>query len=207
MRLWTLLPACAVLLVLGQAHGKGRDPTKEEDCCTALLIEGEEGSLDAAGKYLLPNMCRGEPAPAMACPQLWFQSPAISDNDIGEPARLAFQQQSDFRADESCSPFEWEQRCPPGATMLLSKKRGGCRAAGCIAATMEGELTAQLINVGRDVEGEAAIQAAILRAVTAQETAFLQAAKPGTPKTFYMHVSGLQRAFSKASQRIREGEK
>ncbi|CBJ33529.1 hypothetical protein Esi_0506_0016 [Ectocarpus siliculosus] len=147
MRSWTLLLVCAVLLVLGQAHGKGRDPTKEEDCCTALLVEGEEGSLDAAGKYVLPTICRGEPAPAMACPQLWFQSPAISDNDIGEPARLAFQQQSDLRADESCSPLEWEQRCPPGATMLLSKKRGGCRAAGCVAAAMEGELTAQLIDV------------------------------------------------------------
>ncbi|CAN0415342.1 unnamed protein product [Ectocarpus sp. 12 AP-2014] len=52
---------------------------------------------------------------------------------------LAFRQQADLRLAPSCSPMEWEKRCPPGATMLLAeKRRGGCRAAGCVA--VDGEL-------------------------------------------------------------------
>ncbi|CAB1100426.1 unnamed protein product [Ectocarpus sp. CCAP 1310/34] len=54
MRAWSLILACVLPLVL--AHGTEDDPinTPEGDCCAALLVEGEEGSLDAAGKYRLP---------------------------------------------------------------------------------------------------------------------------------------------------------
>ncbi|CAM9563764.1 unnamed protein product [Ectocarpus sp. 4 AP-2014] len=195
MRAWTLALACVLPLVL--AHGTEDDPinTAEGDCCAALLVEGEEGSLDAAGKYRLPAICRGVPFP-VACPQLTF----TNDRNInGEPAwLLAYKSQADIRQHPSCPPVEWEQRCPPGATMLLSKKRGGCRAAGCIAAAVEGEVTAQQsINVGQDV-GE---ETAILRAVTGQVTARLQAEKPDLPMSFYWHVRGLRRAFGKAQKR------
>ncbi|CAB1104086.1 unnamed protein product [Ectocarpus sp. CCAP 1310/34] len=75
--------------------------------------------------------------PAVACPKLGFNAAAIHD-DAMTASWLAFQQQSGLfglRAAESCPPTEWEDRCPPGATMLLAeKRRGGCRAAGCIAA-------------------------------------------------------------------------
>ncbi|CAN0125544.1 unnamed protein product [Ectocarpus sp. 13 AM-2016] len=85
--------------------------------------------------------------------------------------------------------MEWEKRCPPGATMLLAeKRRGGCRAAGCVA--VGGELN----DSNEQDESE------ILRAVTAQQIALLQAAKPAMPKTFYQHVAGQQRAYGKASK-------
>ncbi|CAM9949570.1 unnamed protein product [Ectocarpus sp. 13 AM-2016] len=194
MRAWTLMLACVLPLVL--AHGTEDDPiTPEQDCCAAFLVEGEEGSLDAAGKYRLPAICRGVPSP-VACPQLTFTN---DGSIIEEPAwLLAYESQADIRQHPSCSPVEWEQRCPPGATMLLSQKRGGCRAAGCVAAAVEGELTAQdSINVDR----------AILRAVTGQVTARLRAEKPNLPTSFYWHVRGLRRAFDKVGGKTKERER
>ncbi|CBJ30737.1 hypothetical protein Esi_0213_0044 [Ectocarpus siliculosus] len=127
---------------------------------------------------------------AVACPKLGFNAAAIND-DAMTASWLAFQQQSGLRAAESCPPAEWEDRCPPGAIMLLAeKRRGGCRAAGCVA--VGGELN----DNNKDDEWE------ILRVVTAQQTALLQAAKPTMPKTFYQHVAGQQRAYAKDEKRF-----
>ncbi|CAM9397558.1 unnamed protein product [Ectocarpus sp. 6 AP-2014] len=191
MRAWTLVLACVLPLVL--AHGTEDNPTitPEGDCCAALLVEGEEGSLDAAGKYRLPAICRGVPTP-VTCSQLGF-----TDNMVEEPAwLLAYRSQADIRQHPSCSPAQWEQRCPPGATMLLSNKRGGCRAAGCVAATAQ-----ESVNVGQDVGDDAAI----LRAVTGQVTARLRAEKPDLPRSFYWHVRGLRRAFDKVGEKTKRG--
>ncbi|CAM9778572.1 unnamed protein product [Ectocarpus sp. 6 AP-2014] len=187
MGAWVLL-LLSVLLAFG-AHGQVNGPasaTPEEKCCSALLVEGEAGSLDAVGKYRLPTPCGGESA--VACPKLGFNAAAIHD-DAMTASWLAFQQQSGLRAAESCPPAEWEDRCPPGAIMLLAeKRRGGCRAAGCVA------VGGQPNDNNNDDELE------ILRVVTAQQTALLQAAKPTMPKTFYQHVAGQQRAYAKASK-------
>ncbi|CBJ33827.1 expressed unknown protein [Ectocarpus siliculosus] len=108
------------------------------------------------------------------------------------PSWLAFRQQADLRLAPSCPRVEWEKRCPPGATMLLAeKRRGGCRAAGCVAVGGEP-------NDNKEEQDESEI----LRAVTAQQTALLQAAKPATPKTFYQHVVGQQRAYGKDEKRF-----
>ncbi|CAM9289753.1 unnamed protein product [Ectocarpus sp. 12 AP-2014] len=199
MRAWMLL-LLSVLLAFG-AHGQVNGPanaTPEDKCCSALLVEGEAGSLDAFGKYRLPTPCGGEPA--VACPKLGFNAAAMHD-DAMTASWLAFQQQSGLRAAESCPPTEWEDRCPPGATMLLAeKRRGGCRAAGCIA--VGGELKTSLCGFAMLclTQNNEDDEWKILRAVTAQQTGFLQAAKPTMPKTFYQHVAGQQRAYAKASK-------
>ncbi|CAM9500145.1 unnamed protein product, partial [Ectocarpus fasciculatus] len=77
--------------------------------------------------------------------------------------------------------------------LLAEKRRGGCRAAGCVA--MGGELN------DNTQEGESQI----LRAVTAKQVALLQAAKPAMPKSFFMHVVGQQRAFAKDEKRVVRG--
>ncbi|CAN0221321.1 unnamed protein product, partial [Ectocarpus fasciculatus] len=188
MRLWTLLTllASAVLLapVVG-ARDKGADlanTSSERDCCAALLLEGEEGTLDAAGKYRLPAICRGV-VPEASCPQLLFPSPATT---TGEPASLAYQNQANLRTDPSCSRVEWDQRCPPGATMLLSKTRGWCRAASCVFAMEDPS-----VKAGEQSDDE------LLRVITAQVTFKLEAAKPDMPPSFYSHVRGLRRSFGK----------
>ncbi|CAM9422785.1 unnamed protein product, partial [Ectocarpus fasciculatus] len=192
MRPWVLL-LVSVLLIFG-AHGKANtasDATPEDMCCASLLVEGDGGSLDAFGRYRLPTPCGGEPN-AVACPKLGFH-PAGQEDDSMTASWLAFQQQVSLRTSPSCSPMEWEKRCPPGATMLLAeKRRGGCRAAGCVA--MGGELN----DVRNTQEGETEI----LRVVTAEQVALLQAANPSLPKTFFMHVVGQQRAFSKEKKQF-----
>ncbi|CAN0113471.1 unnamed protein product [Ectocarpus sp. 4 AP-2014] len=186
-----MLLLLSVLLAFG-AHGKTingpANATPEDKCCAALLVEGEAGSLDAGGVYRLPTPCGGELA--VACPKLGFNAAALHDGSMHMTAGwMAFRQQADLRLAPSCSPMEWEKRCPPGATMLLAeKRRGGCRAAGCVA--VGGEL-----NDNND-DNE------ILRAVTAQQTALLQAAKPAMPKAFYQHVAGEQRAYGKDEKRF-----
>ncbi|CAN0388723.1 unnamed protein product, partial [Ectocarpus sp. 12 AP-2014] len=130
---------------------------------------------------------------AVACPTLGFNAGALNHDGSTTASWLAFRQQDDLRLAPSCSPMEWERRCPPGATMLLAeKRRGGCRAAGCLV--VGGEL-----NDNNEQD-----ESVILRAVTAQQTALLQAAKPAMPKTFYQHVAGQQRACGKDEKRFRK---
>ncbi|CAN0102297.1 unnamed protein product [Ectocarpus sp. 6 AP-2014] len=117
-----------MLLAFG-AHGKGinapANATPDNQCCSALLVEDEAGSLDAFGQYRLPPPCGGELA--VACPRLGFNSAAMNDGSM-TPSWNAFRQQADLRLAPSCPRVEWEKRCRPGPPCSW-RRRGGAGAA------------------------------------------------------------------------------
>ncbi|CAN0169074.1 unnamed protein product, partial [Ectocarpus sp. 4 AP-2014] len=185
MRAHALLLYAALLLLLTGACGKKADAPQQGACCAALLLEDPIGSKGHDGKYQLPVACRD----LVGCPSLGFNPQASGETRFDlSPATEALSRQSALREDPSCPRAEWEGRCPPSSTMLLASRMGGsCIAAGC---------------VHRETQSMVKGEDELLRVVTSEVTARLQAEKPDMPKSFYSHVRGLKRSFAKTQKRL-----